>query len=52
VESYTALDVNLSVAEAYINVLRSPQLVKVAQSAVGTLTAHAADVNNRRNSSP
>jgi outer membrane protein TolC len=45
-ESFTALDVKLSVAEAYIDVLRSLRLVEVAQSSVTTLEAHAADVNN------
>ncbi len=46
VESFTELDIKLSVAEAYIGVLRSLRLVEVAQSAVASLTAHATDVNN------
>jgi outer membrane protein len=45
-ESFTVLDVKLSVAEAYIGVLRSQRLVEVAHSAVADLTGHATDVNN------
>jgi outer membrane protein TolC len=41
------LDVKMNVAEIYISVLRTARLVEVANSKVGSLSAHAADVENR-----
>jgi len=45
-EKKTVLDVKLSVAEAYIGVLRARRGVEVAESNVSTLSAHAGDVSS------
>jgi outer membrane protein TolC len=45
-ETATVLDVKLSVADAYIEVLRSTRLLAVVESEVKGLTAHAADAAN------
>ena len=45
-ESKTILDVKLSVAEAYIAVLRSRRVVEVTDSNVAALSAHSKDVTN------
>jgi len=45
-EAKTVLDVKLSVAQAYIDVLRSRRLIDVANSNVESLSAHEKDVAN------
>lgn len=45
-ETKTVLDVKLNVAQAYVDVLRSKRLVDVAESNVGSLSAHEKDVAN------
>ena len=45
-EIKTFLDVKLSVADAYIGILRAKRGVEVADSNVATLSAHARDVSN------
>ena len=45
-EIKTVLDVKLSVADAYIGILRAKRGVEVADSNVATLSAHAKDVSN------
>jgi outer membrane protein len=45
-EIKTVLDVKLSVADAYIGILRAKRLVEVADSNVAVLSAHARDVSN------
>ena len=42
----TALDIKLSVAEAYIGVLRTRRGLEVAESNVASLSSHAKDVTN------
>ena len=48
VEFMTALDLKLTVAEAYIAVLRARRSLEVAHSNVETLTGFARDTTNRR----
>jgi outer membrane protein len=45
-EAKTVLDVKLSVAQAYVDVLRSRRLVEVAESNVASLSSHETDVSN------
>jgi outer membrane protein len=45
-EAKTVLDVKLSVAQAYVDVLRSRRLVEVAESNVASLSSHEKDVAN------
>jgi outer membrane protein TolC len=45
-ERRETLDVKLSVADAYVNVLRATQAVKVAASNVASLTSHSQNVSN------
>jgi outer membrane protein len=45
-EAKTVLDVKLSVAQAYVDVLRSKRLVDVAESNVASLSSHEKDVAN------
>jgi outer membrane protein len=47
-EFRTALDLKLTVAEAYVGVLRAQKNLEVARSNVEQLTAFARDVRNRR----
>ncbi len=47
-EFRTALDLKLTVAEAYVGVLRAQRNLEVARSSVEQLTAFAQDVRNRR----
>ncbi len=47
-EFRTALDLKLTVAEAYVGVLRAQKNLEVARSSVEQLTAFAQDVKNRR----
>jgi outer membrane protein TolC len=47
-EFRTALDLKLTVAEAYVGVLRAQKNLEVARSSVEQLTAFARDVRNRR----
>ena len=46
IESGKALDIKLQVAESYIAVLRSSKSLRVVNSHVSSLTAHANDVSN------
>ena len=43
----TRLDVKMSVAEAYVGVLRGKRVLEVAKSRAASLRAHAHDVDNR-----
>ncbi len=45
-ETKTALDIKLSVAEAYVASLRAGRGMEVAESAVSSLAAHASDVGH------
>ncbi len=45
-ETKTVLDIKLSVAEAYISVLRAKRWVEVAESNVNSLTSYVHDVSN------
>ncbi len=47
-EVRTAMDLRLTVAEAYVGVLRAQKNLEVARSSVEQLTAFARDVGNRR----
>ena len=45
-EAKTVLDIKMSVAEAYVTVLRNRHLVEVTESNVTSLSAHTKDVSN------
>jgi len=45
-ENTTVLNIKMQVSEAYVTVLRAESALQVAQSHVGSLEAHAKDVNN------
>ena len=45
-ENTTVLNIKMQVSEAYVTVLRAESALQVAKSHVGSLEAHAKDVNN------